>query len=78
MIRPSRLVSLGPRPTAALLALGLLAGCQDQPANLGPDAPALPQGGGSAAEMGPGFCESAPPTDPTLANEWNHMCMPGR
>lgn len=78
MIRPSRLVSLGLRPTAALLALGLLAGCQDQPANLGPDAPAPPQGGGSAAEMGPGFCEGPQPTDGALASEWNRMCMPGR
>lgn len=61
----------------AILALSLLAGCQDQPAELGPDAPAQPQGGGSAAEMGPTFCQT-PPTDPTYQNEWNQMCMPGR
>ncbi len=61
----------------AVFALGLLAGCQDQPAELGPDAPAMAQGGGAAADMGPDFCQK-PPTDPTYQNEWDQMCMPGR
>ncbi|TPE53107.1 hypothetical protein [Amaricoccus solimangrovi] len=62
---------------AALLALGLVAGCQDQPAELGAAAPEQPQGGGAAATMGPDFCETTP-TDPTLQNEWDRMCMPNR
>ena len=78
MIRPALSPFRKPAlAAAALIALGLLAGCQDQPAQLGPDAPAQPQGGGSAAEMGPDFCET-PPTDVTLQNEWDKMCMPGR
>jgi uncharacterized lipoprotein YajG len=78
MILPFKSPSRGPLSAiAALLALGLLAGCQDQPASLGADAPAQAQGGGSAAEMGPTFCETTP-TDPTLQNEWDRMCMPGR
>ena len=62
---------------AALLALGLLAGCQDQPAQLGPAAPPRPEGGGAAGDMGPNFCHAAP-TDPTLQSEWEQMCMPDR
>lgn len=77
MNSPFSLPRLALKSAAALLALGLLAGCQDQAAQLGPDAPALDQGGGSAAEMGPAFCETTP-TDPTLQNEWDRMCMPGR
>ena len=77
MNRPFSLSRFGLGSAAALLALGLLAGCQDQAARLGPDAPAMAQGGGSAAEMGPTFCETTP-TDPTLQNEWDRMCMPGR
>lgn len=77
MNRPFPLSRFGLKPAAALLALGLLAGCQDQPAQLGAAAPPRAQGGGSAAEMGPDFCETTP-TDPTLQNEWDRMCMPGR
>ncbi len=33
---------------------------------------------GAAADQGPGYCESAPPEDPTEADRWNELCFPDR
>lgn len=47
----------------------VLSAC-DTPGNLNPT-------GGSAGEMGPGYCDS-PPTDMEQMNHWNQLCMPDK
>lgn len=54
---------------ALTLLGGLLAACSP-----GGD-PEMEASGGSAGEMGPGFCE-APPSDPEQMAQWQDLCNP--
>ena len=59
------------KPIYGLLVLGAfgLAACA-QTGSPGGNADVM-----AAGDMGPGYCEGAPPSDPTEATRWNELCF---
>ncbi len=61
---------------APLLCLTLLMACQSQTKETDPYKPLYtPPSGGSAGQMGAGYCLS-PPADKADRVQWNRLCFP--